>query len=218
MARDTAAGRRKPAGASRPKSGRPSRPARGAGRAPKTEETSPRRMSADERRREIVAAALSEFARTGLHGTSTETIARRVGVSQPYLFRLFGTKRELFLACCLTCFERIAATFSAAAEDAPEGQVLPSLGRAYIELLADRELLLMQMQMYAACEEPEVRAAIRPKWGELYVLVERVSGAPADEVQRFIAHGMLLNVAAALELDRMTVRHGWARRALGLEG
>src|ERR671932_68935 len=57
------------------------------------------RKTADERRAEILEAARAEFADRGLDGASTDTIARRAGISQPYLFRLFGTKKELFVAC-----------------------------------------------------------------------------------------------------------------------
>ena len=57
------------------------------------------RRSAEERRREIVEIAISHFAQHGYNGTSTDQVAREAGISQPYLFRLFGTKRELFLAC-----------------------------------------------------------------------------------------------------------------------
>ena len=51
------------------------------------------RKTADERRVEILEAARAEFALKGLYGASTDTIARRAGLSQPYLFRLFGTKK-----------------------------------------------------------------------------------------------------------------------------
>ena len=50
-----------------------------------------------------------EFAEGGYSGTSTESIARAVGVSQPYLFQLFGTKRELFLAVVRHGFQRTRA-------------------------------------------------------------------------------------------------------------
>jgi hypothetical protein len=54
----------------------------------------------DERRsaRRSLDAALEEFAELGLHGASSEDIARRAGISQPYVFRLFATKKELFSA------------------------------------------------------------------------------------------------------------------------
>src|SRR5258705_11350087 len=74
------------------------------------------RMTADERRDAIVAAATEEFATGGLVGASTEAIARRVGVSQPYVFQLFGTKKDLFLAGVRSCFARIILTFEDAAE------------------------------------------------------------------------------------------------------
>jgi AcrR family transcriptional regulator len=74
------------------------------------------RKSAEIRREEILQAAVKEFARSGLHGTSTEAIARRAGVSQPYLFRLYGTKKDLFLATCARCFELVLAAFQEAAE------------------------------------------------------------------------------------------------------
>ena len=69
------------------------------------------RLSAEERRDEVVAAAVTEFSQGGLAGTSTEAIARRAGVSQPYLFQLFGTKKELFIAVIRRCFERTTVHF-----------------------------------------------------------------------------------------------------------
>ena len=68
------------------------------------------RSTAQERRAELLAAALSEFAVGGLHGTSTEAIARRAGISHAYLFRLFGTKKQLFIACAHLCFRRVRET------------------------------------------------------------------------------------------------------------
>ena len=174
------------------------------------------RMSAEERRADIVEIALSEFAIGGLHGTSTEAVAERAGISQPYLFRLFGTKKNLFIACIGRCFDRTEGAFRAAAEADESGVPLEAMGKAYIELLVDRELLLSQMQTYAACGDDEIRAVVRRRWGELYRTVERLSGAPADEVRAFFATGMLLNVAAAIDLPEIAGPKGaaWARRAL----
>jgi AcrR family transcriptional regulator len=172
------------------------------------------RMSADARREEILNTAVSDFAVGGLHGTSTESIAQRGGISQPYLFRLFGTKKGLFIACIGRCFDRTEAAFRAAAEADEEGDPLGAMGKAYVELLADRELLLAQMQTYAACGDDEIRTVVRRRWGELYRTVERLSGAPADDVRAFFATGMLLNVAAAIDLPEIAGRKAWARRAL----
>jgi AcrR family transcriptional regulator len=172
------------------------------------------RMSADERREEIVQTAVADFAIGGLHGTSTEAIARRAGISQPYLFRLFGTKKDLFIACIGRCFDRTQGAFRAAAEADEAGEPLEAMGKAYVELLADRELLLLQLQTYAACGDDEIRTVVRRRWGELFRTVERLSGAPADEVRAFFATGMLLNVAAAIDLPEIAGRKAWARRAL----
>src|SRR5688500_5081976 len=90
------------------------------------------RKSADERRADIVAVAMERFADEGYRGASTEAIARDAGISQPYLFRLFGTKRDLFLACHDLCIERIRDTFGAAAAGAAASERLRAMGLAYI--------------------------------------------------------------------------------------
>ena len=158
-------------------------------------------MSADQRREEILAVALRHFAVGGYHGTSTETIAREAGISQPYLFRLFRTKKELFLRCSERSHAKILDTFEAAAAGARAGEELAAMGRAYVErLLPDRHAVLMQMQGYAAASEPEIRAQVRRRFVELRERVADLSGAPPDLVREFFAEGMLLNVSAALEL------------------
>jgi AcrR family transcriptional regulator len=162
------------------------------------------RKSAEERREDILAIALEHFALGGYHGTSTETIAREAGISQPYLFRLFRTKRELFLGCLDRADARVEATFRRAAAEAPAGEKLTAMGKAYVtELLPDRHAILMQMQGYVAVSDPEVQAHVRRCFAELVDMAEELSGAPRDEVWRFFAHGMLLNVAAALELPEV---------------
>lgn len=166
--------------------------------------TTSHRQTADERRGAIVVAALREFADGGYVGTSTESIARAVGVSQPYLFQLFGTKRELFLAVVRHAFLRTRLVFHEAARRGPEDDqdctVLHLMGIAYMKLLADRDLLRIQLQAYAACGDEDVRHVVREEFTELYLAVKRESGASNEEIHHFFAEGMLLNVAAALEL------------------
>ena len=166
--------------------------------------TTTQRQTADERRDAIVVAALHEFAKGGYTGTSTESIARVVGVSQPYLFQLFGTKRELFLAVVRHGFQRTRLVFHEAARRKPDDDqdcsLLDLMGAAYMELLADRDLLRVQLQAYAACGDEDVRQVVRDEFTELYVAVKRDSGASNQEIHAFFAEGMLLNVAAALEI------------------
>jgi AcrR family transcriptional regulator len=167
-------------------------------------------MSAEERREAVLRVAVSEFARTGLQGTSTERIAAGAEISHPYLFRLFGTKKELFLACAERCFENLSRLFTEAAAEAPEGERLSAMGSAYVGLLADREMLQLQLQMYAACADPEVRDVASKGYAELWQLVGRLSGAPEDDVRAFFATGMLLNMAAAMDLPQIAGDPGWA--------
>jgi AcrR family transcriptional regulator len=168
------------------------------------------RVPAAERREQTVAIAIRHFADGGYRGTSTEDIAAEVGVSQPYLFRLFGTKRELFLACCTTCNERIRTAFRDAAAGVPREERLPALGTAYIDLLADKHLLRYQLQMYAACSDDVIRAEVRRGYGELVSEVRELSGAPEPELWRFFSTGMLLNVVATIGLDEIADQDPWA--------
>ena len=167
------------------------------------------RMKAGERRETVLAAAVAEFAARGLAGTSTEHVARAAGISQPYLFRLFPTKKALFLALVDRCFRQVAAAFEAAAADRVGEDALEAMADAYHQLLQDRTLLLLQLQAYAACDDPEIRDATRTGFKQLWALVERLSGLPYERVVMFFAMGMLMNVAAAMDLPAVDER--WTR-------
>ncbi|HEX5191014.1 MAG TPA: TetR/AcrR family transcriptional regulator [Streptosporangiaceae bacterium] len=172
------------------------------------------RMSAEQRREQVLEAALGQFAASGFAGTSTEDVARVAGISQPYLFRLFPTKKALFLALVERCFLRVQEAFTAAAGDAAGEEALEAMGDAYHKLLDNRTLLLLQMQAYAACDDPEIRAATRAGYKKLWTLVERLTGLPFEQVVEFFAMGMLMNVAAALDLPAVDERWAiWAPEA-----
>ncbi len=176
-----------------------------------------RRVPAAERREELIAAAVHEFAHGGLHGTPVERIARRVGVAQPYVFSLFGSKRDLFLAALGRSFERVADTFRRGAGDYAAGRVpaecedaLQAMGLAYKELLAsDRDYLMLQHQCYAACDDEVVRASVRHRFAELVELAGELSGAEGERLDDFFRHGMALNVAAALGVEELSVDCPW---------
>jgi AcrR family transcriptional regulator len=157
------------------------------------------RKSKEARREEILDASLQEFAERGFHGASTEVIARRAGISQPYVFRLFGTKKELFRAVTARCFRETLEMFQRAAEGLRGEEALQAIGDAYVhQLQTDSIRLRGQMQAYAACDDPEVCEVVTQGYGDLVAYAERVSGLPAAEVARFFAMGMLLNVFASM--------------------
>ena len=166
-------------------------------------------MPAAERREMVLEAAVAEFAAHGLAGTSTEDVARQAGISQPYLFRLFPTKKALFLALVDRCFRRVEDTFVAAAGDRTGDEALDAMADAYERLLDDRTMLLLQMQAYAACDDPEIREVTRAGYKKLWELTERLTGLPFQRVVDFFAVGMLMNVAAAMDLPAVDER--WTR-------
>ena len=158
------------------------------------------RKTADERREAVLDAALVEFAARGLDGASTEAIAAAAGISQPYVFRLFGTKKELFKAGVARCFRETLELFQRAAEGKRGEEALEAMGTAYIEqLLPDRTRLQAQMQAYAACNDPEIGEVTRREFGRLWREVAALSGQSEDCLQEFFAKGMLMNVLAAMD-------------------
>jgi AcrR family transcriptional regulator len=163
-------------------------------------------MPAAERRELVLEAAMADFAVGGLAGTSTEDVARRAGISQPYLFRLFPTKKALFVALIERCFQRVKDTFTDAAAGLTGDEALGAMAAAYEQLLEDRTLLQLQMQCYAACHDPEVRDATRAGFKGLWELSERLTGLPFQTVVDFFAIGMLMNVAAAMDLPAVDER------------
>src|SRR5204862_4098233 len=113
-------------------------------------------------------------------------------ISHAYLFRLFPTKTDLFNAVAERCFQGIIDVFGKAAAGAERGEeTLQAMGGAYIDLLADRTRLLLQLQTWSACDEPRIRKAVQRGWEQLYSFVERESGAEPGAVRQFFATGML---------------------------
>ena len=174
------------------------------------------RQTAEARREDVLTAALEEFATAGFRGASTDAIARRAGISQPYLFRLFGSKKELYLATVRRCFRRTLEEMQSAAEGLRGEEALEAMGAAYGVLLKTDPLMLQaQLQTYAAAlDNDDVQLAVRQGYGDLYTYVERVSGVSAPRLARFFAMGMLFNVVAAMGLHEEAEPEPWAARLM----
>lgn len=169
----------------------------------------PTRMSSTDRRTQVLAVAAQEFADGGLRGASIEAIARAAGITQPYVFRIFGSKKALFLEVVADSFDQLVGSMQAAAEGATGLDALSAMGARYNALLADRTALQLQLQAYAACGDPEVREAVRDHLARLWNTVAGTTGLDAVTVKTFLAYGMLLNTNAALGLAEVDTR--WAR-------
>ena len=167
------------------------------------------RMSADERRAQVLAAATRAFARHGYAGTSTDAVAREAGVSQPYVVRMFGTKHELFLAVFARAADRIKDAFSAVIDDgfdpAQEAD-WKRLGEAYADLLADHDFLQVMMHGFAAGADDQIGAEARRCMGDIYELLLD-TGCEAAEATGFVAHGMLLNILMSMHAPQHAAEH-----------
>lgn len=153
------------------------------------------RMSGAQRREEILVAARTVFAERG-YAASTDEVARAAGVSQPYVVRLFGTKRELFLEAYKVASGQIIEALTAV----PAGpDAALRMGDAYIGLLADRDLLRMVMHGFIAGADEEVGRVARHTLGEAFRLYQERSGEDEQAARLFVAQGMLINVLLAVD-------------------
>jgi AcrR family transcriptional regulator len=168
------------------------------------------RQTADERRTAVLAAAITEFARAGYAGTSTDAIASRAGISQPYLFRLFGTKKELFIATYDLVGDRIIRELTKAAEGLDGEEALHAMGGAYLELMQDPDLLQVQMHGFAAaCGDADIARSCRRTFEVLWHLVDERLGLDEESVRQFFATGMMISVMSAIDL--LSIPDHWAQ-------
>jgi AcrR family transcriptional regulator len=170
------------------------------------------RQTADERRLAVLDAATKEFAAKGLHGASTEDIAHAAGISQPYLFRLFGTKKGLFLAAANRTSDRLYELFTEASEGKTGADALEAMGSVYTTAMADRDHLMLMLKCWASCDDPEICDVVRSCWRRLVDVAERASGAPPEVISAFFAKGALLTVMSAM--DAFAHTEPWSDRLL----
>ena len=165
-------------------------------------------VSAQERRENVIRAAIAEFAIAGYRGTTTAAIAERVGVTQPYLFRLFPDKKAIFVAALVRSAEDTRLAFKTAADGVEGGErARQVLADAYAQLISTRpETLLMQMQGYAAVAAAEAQGddligeVVRAGWMSIWETVHLSLGADTERTARFFACGMLGNTLTAIGL------------------
>ncbi|MHA7985377.1 TetR/AcrR family transcriptional regulator [Rathayibacter sp. CAU 1779] len=166
------------------------------------------RMRGDARRAQVLEIAAREFAERGLSGASVETIAREADITQAYVFRMFGTKKALFLELVTAAFDRVSDGMLLAGDGLTGTESLARMGAQYYDLLADRTALLLQLQGFAACGDPEVQAVVRERLARMWQVVADTTGLDAVTVKSFLAFGMLLNAGAAV--DVAAIDEPWA--------
>ena len=166
------------------------------------------RMSGPQRRSQVLGIAAGEFADHGLHGASIDAIAHEAGITQAYVFRMFGTKKALFLELVGAAFDQFSDGMAEAARDDQGLSALARMGARYHESLASRTALMLQLQGFAACGDPEVRELVRARVARMWDTVAGITGLDPVTVKSFLAFGMLLNNMAALDTGQ--VSEPWA--------
>ncbi|GGL92573.1 TetR/AcrR family transcriptional regulator [Nakamurella endophytica] len=161
------------------------------------------RIPAEQRREQILDAAIEQFGLSGYAGTTTDQVARAAGISQPYVVRMFGSKERLYVAAVERARDAVLDAFRAvlaapAAE--PDGHLMARLGAAYIDLVQDRGILRMLMQGFLGGADPVVGPVARAGFLEIYRMLRDEAGLAAADAVDFLAHGMLYNTLLTLAL------------------
>lgn len=168
--------------------------------------------TAEQRRLAVVDSAITVFAEGGLLGTPVSRVAAHAGISPAYVFKLFPSKEELFIAALDACYDQVLDALSVGAEQADQDDpdaVLRAMGGAYADLLANRELLKIQVHALSAADVDDVAEAVRRGVRRVVEQARQLSGADERSVQRFVATGQLCHLVASLGLD--DVDDPWAR-------
>jgi AcrR family transcriptional regulator len=158
-------------------------------------------MSSDERREQIVAAAIAMFGARGYEGTTTDDVARAAGVSQPYVVRLFGSKESLFLAALSASSDALMRAFrEALADDASDLELPQRIGDAYVQLVSVRGLHQTLSHAWLLGSHPVIGPAAREIFADVWQFFREEVGFSAEEASSFLAQGMLINVMIGMRL------------------
>jgi len=160
------------------------------------------RMKSEDRRELILEAATAVFGEFGYVGATTDQVARAAGVSQPYVVRMFGSKEKLFLEVLDRAHDRLLSTFRAVlAAPEPDVSISTQLGRAYVDLLADRGLLLSLMQAFVLGSDPAIGARARRGFLAMYEMLRDEAKFEPVEISQFLAGGMLINTLVGMRMS-----------------
>lgn len=167
--------------------------------------------TADERRKQLLNAALQVFAVNGYHGSSTATVAKETGISHSYVFKLYPTKEAMFVAVVDLCFSRILERFQEATVgvSGTSAERLQKIGLSYADILRDRNLMLIQLHAYSASNIPDVREAVKAGIQRIVEYIQQETNVSDDEIQQFIGQGLIATVSVALGIEHL--QEPWAK-------
>jgi AcrR family transcriptional regulator len=161
------------------------------------------RLSADARRRAVLDTACSVFSKSSYRGATTAEIAREAGISEPILYRHFGSKRDLYLACLDEAWRAFRGIAEQAIADDPSS-CLGAIADVYMAKRTRIRMVDLWIQaLTEASEDGVIAAALRTQVREVHDFIADVirSGQergvvhadrdPVAESWQFIAGGLL---------------------------
>ncbi len=159
------------------------------------------RMKSRDRRELILEAATGVFGDYGYVGATTDQVARAAGVSQPYVVRMFGSKEKLFLEVLRRALDALLSTFRTVLAENSRTELPRYFGRAYVDLLNDRGLLLSLMHAFVLGSDPVIGRAAREGFLEVYEFMRNEAGFGPEQTREFLAGGMLINTMVGLRMS-----------------
>ncbi len=151
------------------------------------------RLSATERREQILDVALEVLGRSGYHGTSMNDIAEAAGVTKPVLYQHFDSKRDLYLALMDEVGNRLIAEISKATADAADGKSQTERGiQAYFRWVSNDHDAFMILFGGGLRRDDEFRDAFRRITDEVATAIAPLIAVDLDaEDRRTIAHALI---------------------------
>jgi AcrR family transcriptional regulator len=194
------------------------------------------RLPAAERRRAVLSAASRVFAERSFRGATTAEIARAAGVSEPILYRHFGSKTELFLACLDDVWTQLRTLLDEAVSSAPDPRAaMGAAAETYMNAKERVRLIDLWIQsLTEAVDEPQIRAFLKRQMREVHdyfaEAIRRSQAAGGVRPDRdaeaeawiFIAGGLLITIdrrlGGLLGDDIQRVKRERKRWLLGEDG
>ncbi|MGO2931804.1 TetR/AcrR family transcriptional regulator [Microbacterium sp.] len=158
------------------------------------------RGSAAERRVQAVAIGLGAFADHGVTTVAIQHVAAQMGVSQPYVFRLFGSKKAFFLACVDELAPRITEMLLSTGAGVEEP--LEEMGAGFRALVSDGVISGFWLQACAAARaDDEIASKCRDVIARSLRAVQASAGVDADVLAGFFGRGALVMMLQTLGVD-----------------
>lgn len=126
------------------------------------------RLSASERRQAIVEGALRVFSEGSYAGSTTAQIAREVGISEPILYRHFGSKKELYFACLDAAWGDLRDSLQAKMDEVGSVEAWRQLGPSTMRRLKTVVPNLWLQAVTEAGQDPEIRRYVRRHMREVH--------------------------------------------------